>query len=385
MTYGKDIGEEELAASALSQEGEYDAVPEEAGGWAHAREEGEGISSENEGEPEEGTSSEPDGAESVPEPEKRRENPFDDGAAYRGEIVTEAVVHERKLPHTAGLSATFETSETLTGEPGMSDSEYLAGGRPVIHYHLSDYDGPLDLLLELINDAKIDIEDIFISDVTRQYVEIIASIPREEMDFEYTGEFITIAAQLVYLKSLRTLPSDDEEDDYFEDPEIQRRDFIRKIQAFALMKEKSEKLREMETINRFYRLPAYTEKDYRVVLTNFSLPKLVEAFARVMVNADRREAAVIPKKVVKDRFSVSDQMKHILELTRYEKAFPFTSLFEPDFDKSDIVTTFLAVLELLKYGRLRAEQEETFGEIMIYAVEGAEDAPKIEEDVDGEY
>ena len=267
----------------------------------------------------------------------------------------------------------------------MSDSEYLAGGRPVIHYHLSDYDGPLDLLLELINDAKIDIEDIFISDVTRQYVEIIASIPREEMDFEYAGEFITIAAQLVYLKSLRTLPSDDEEDDYFEDPEIQRRDFIRKIQAFALMKEKSEKLREMETINRFYRLPAYTEKDYRVVLTNFSLPKLVEAFARVMVNADRREAAVIPKKVVKDRFSVSDQMKHILELTRYEKAFPFTSLFEPDFDKSDIVTTFLAVLELLKYGRLRAEQEETFGEIMIYAVEGAEDAPKIEEDVDGEY
>ena len=241
-------------------------------------------------------------------------------------------------------------------------------------------------MLELIKEAKIDIEDIFISDVTRQYVEIISSIPREELDFDYAGEFITIAAQLVYLKSLRTLPSDDEDDDYYEDPEIQRREFINKIKAFALMKEQSAKLREVETINRFYRMPAYTEKDYRVVLTNFSLPKLVEAFARVMVNADRREASIIPKKVVKERFSVADQMKHILEVMRFEREYPFTSLFEPDFDKSDIVTTFLAVLELLKYGRLRAEQEENFGEIMLYAVEGATDTPlEFLEDENGKY
>ena len=312
--------------------------------------------------------------------------PYDEECPHRVEIVTEAVVHERRLPHSSEKSATFETSETLTGEPGLSDAEYISGGRPVIHYHLSDYDGPLDLLLELIKEAKIDIEDIFISDVTRQYVEIISSIPREELDFDYAGEFITIAAQLVYLKSLRTLPSDDEDDDYYEDPEIQRREFINKIKAFALMKEQSAKLREVETINRFYRMPAYTEKDYRVVLTNFSLPKLVEAFARVMVNADRREASIIPKKVVKERFSVADQMKHILEVMRFEREYPFTSLFEPDFDKSDIVTTFLAVLELLKYGRLRAEQEENFGEIMLYAVEGATDTPlEFLEDENGKY
>lgn len=312
--------------------------------------------------------------------------PYYEERPHRVEIVTEAVVHERRLPRSSEKSATFETSETLTGEPGLSDAEYISGGRPVIHYHLSDYDGPLDLLLELIKEAKIDIEDIFISDVTRQYVEIISSIPREELDFDYAGEFITIAAQLVYLKSLRTLPSDDEDDDYYEDPEIQRREFINKIKAFALMKEQSAKLREVETINRFYRMPAYTEKDYRVVLTNFSLPKLVEAFARVMVNADRREASIIPKKVVKERFSVADQMKHILEVMRFEREYPFTSLFEPDFDKSDIVTTFLAVLELLKYGRLRAEQEENFGEIMLYAVEGATDTPlEFLEDENGKY
>lgn len=317
---------------------------------------------------------------------EEREETHPEEGGYRVRVVTEAVVHERKLPHSSEKSATFETSETLTGEEGMSDSEYLSGGKPVIHYHLSDYDGPLDLLLELIKDAKIAIEDIFVSDVTRQYVEIIRNTPREELDFDYTGEFITLAAQLVYLKSLRTLPSEDDEDDFYEDPEIQRRDFIRKIKAFALMKEQAEKLREVETINRFYRMPVFTEKDYRVVLTNFSLPKLVEAFARVMVNADRRETSVIPKKVVQDRFSVADQMRHIVELAELYKTFTFTSLFEPDFDKSDIVTTFLAVLELMKYGRLRAEQDEMFGEIMLSAVEGADQAPiEFEEDEDGKY
>ena len=304
----------------------------------------------------------------------------------RVSIVTEAVVHERHIPHSSERSATFETPETL-GSEGMSDSEFLAGGKPVIHYHLSDYDGPIDLLLELITKAKIDIEDIFVSDITRQYVEIITNLPKEEMDYEYAGEFITMAAKLVYLKSLCILPhEDDEEDEFAFDAEAERQELLRKIKAFQLMKQEAEKLREKETINRFYRLPTYTEKDYRVVLTNFSLPKLVEAFARVMINADRRQAAVIPKKVVKDRFSVAEQMNHIVDMLRYEKEFSFVSLFEPDFDRSDIVTTFLAVLELMKYGRLRAEQEETFGDIMLYAVEGADSSPlDFKEDEDGKY
>lgn len=87
--------------------------------------------------------------------------------------MTEAVVHEHKLPKSSEKSATIEAAETIVAEGEMTDSEYIAGLKPVIHYHLSDFDGPLDLLLELIKDAKIRIEDIFVSDVTRQYVEII--------------------------------------------------------------------------------------------------------------------------------------------------------------------------------------------------------------------
>lgn len=316
---------------------------------------------------------------------EREKNPFDSDG-FHGEVVTEAVIHERKLPKSSEKSATFETVEEVSPEAGVSDSEYIAGLKPIIYYHLSDFDGPLDLLLELIKDAKIRIEDIFISDVTRQYVEIIKNTPKEELDFEYAGEFITLAAELVYLKSLRTLPADDEDEDCVDEGEFERAALINKIKEYALMKEQAVKLHELETINRFYRPPVYTEKDYRVCLTNFSLPKLVSALARVLVNAEQRERSIIPKKVVQDRFSVADQMRHIVELISLYGSFTFTSLFEPDFDRSDIVTTFLAVLELLKYGRLHAEQEEIFGEIMLYAVEGANETPIVfEEDEDGKY
>lgn len=268
-------------------------------------------------------------------------------------------------------------------EPEVVDGEFLLA-KPEIVYHLEDFDGPIDLLLTLIKATKIAIEDIFISDVTSQYVEIIKNTPKEELDFDYAGEFITMAAELVYLKSVRTLPREDED---FEDDEFDERQLlINKIKEYALLREESKKLQEVETINRFYRTPVFTDKDYRVALVNFSLPKLVAAYAQVLANAERRGQEIIPKKVVKDKFSVHDQMEHIRQIIAIEKEMQFTDLFEEDYDKSDIVTTFLAVLELLKYGKLRAKQDEVFGAITIIAVEGTEDEPIVfEENDDGKY
>lgn len=257
--------------------------------------------------------------------------------------------------------------------------------KPEIVYHLSDFDGPIPLLYELIKTAKIAIEDLFISEVTSQYVEIIRNTPKEELDFDYAGEFITMAAELVYLKSIRTLPKEDEEITE-DDPEYERMLLINKIKEYEVLRNQSEKLRDIETINRFYRAPTYSEKDYRVALVNFSLPKLVEAFARVLANAQIHAQEVIPKKVVKDRFSVHEQMQNIRLMLNVRKQMKFTDIFEPDYDKSDIVTTFLAMLELMKYGMLRAEQDEIFGEITIFAVEGTEDkAIVFEEEDDGKY
>ncbi|MBO5982999.1 MAG: segregation/condensation protein A, partial [Clostridia bacterium] len=140
------------------------------------------------------------------------------------------------------------TEVILPSDNPATDAEFFTVHSTVV-YHISDFDGPIDLLLELVKTAKIRIEDIFISEVTKQYVEIIKATPREELDYEYAGEFITFAAELVYLKSLRTLPKD--EDDAEEGEIDERRDFINKIKEYALIKEQAEKMRDMETINRF--------------------------------------------------------------------------------------------------------------------------------------
>ena len=296
------------------------------------------------------------------------------------------ITSDLSVTENTEITTEVETPEqkpqvSLPSENPTTDAEFFTVHSTVV-YHISDFDGPIDLLLELVKSAKIRIEDIFISEVTKQYVEIIKATPREELDYEYAGEFITFAAELVYLKSLRTLPKEDEDED---DGVIDEREaFINKIKEYALLKEQAEKMRDMETINRFVREPVYSEKDYRVCLTNFSLPKLVEAFARVLANSERAVRDAIPKKVVKDRFSVHEQMTHIRELIYYHGSFDFEFLFEPDFDRGDIVITFLAVLELMKYGIIKAEQEEAFGKIILYKVEGNEETA-IQESADGEY
>lgn len=263
-------------------------------------------------------------------------------------------------------------SDEILNENSQDENigEFLAD-KPQIIYHISDFDGPIELLYQLITDAKIEIEDIFISDITSQYVEIIKNTPHDELDYEYASEFIKMAADLVYLKSYRTLPQEDEDLDE-NDPYYEQQQLINKIKEYALFKEKSEKLREMETINRFYRTPTYTDKDFRIALINFSMPKLVEAFAHILSNIDVKAKEIIPKTVKKDRFSVNDQMSYIRDVISRRKTMPFTELFLPSYDKGDMVITFLAVLELLKYGKLTATQDESFGEITISMVEGTE-------------
>lgn len=253
-------------------------------------------------------------------------------------------------------------------EPSLDEKE-IFNESPTIVYHIADFDGPLDMLVTMIHDQKIAIEDLFISEITSQYVEIIKNTPKEELDYDYAGDFITMAAELLYLKSIKTLPKDEEENSEPDERDL----FILKVKEYQLMKEQAEKMRLLETTNRFYRPPEYDEKDYRVALINFNLEKLMEAYARIVVRADVAQKEKIPKKVVREKFSVSEQIAHIESVAREKKEFTFTSLFEPDYDRNDIVTTFLAILELLSYQKLNVKQEELFGEIVLTYVEQSAD------------
>jgi segregation and condensation protein A len=231
-----------------------------------------------------------------------------------------------------------------------------------IKYKLAeqDFDGPLDLLLTLIKDAKVDIKDIFIKNITQQYLDYVAGM--ETVDFEYAAEFISMAATLIEIKSRSMLPKTEIDVETAEDPET---DLIRRLEEYRLFKEASEKLQGNETLNRFYRNPMFSEDDYRVVIKNFSLERLIEAFSMLLDRIEHFDKNPEPKTILKERFSVSEKFGYILDLLIKHREILFFDLFDRDFTPIEIINTFLAVLELLNKEAATAEQADSCGDIVL--------------------
>lgn len=234
-------------------------------------------------------------------------------------------------------------------------------GFDVLRFELNNYEGPLDLLIDLIKDSKIDIEDIFVSKITEQYLAVMRSW--EFLDMDKASEFISTAATLLEIKSKHLLPRD-EEDDEIDDVES---DFKRQIEEYMLFKEASELLKPYEKINKFYREPKYTDDDSRIIVNDFSFDKLVSAFALMLHKVEVSEIVkdTTPKEIVRDRFTVADKIKYISEVVKKQNSVSFFSLFEEDYTKSEAINTFLAILELLKKQFISAEQGELFSDIII--------------------
>ncbi len=258
------------------------------------------------------------------------------------------------------------------------DDDDIYESRKDYRFDLSRYEGPLDLLLYLIKKNKIEIEDIFVSDITSQYLEIIRQFQAwDENEIEYAGEFITMAGELIEVKAKRLIPTEQVE---IEAGELPGDSLIRRLQEYDMFKQMSEKLRELETINRFYREPVYTEDDYRIAIKDFDLSKMIDAYAKMMHRIDREEKLAEPKKILKERFSVSDRMNYISQSVFEKKSVKLFSLFDNDFNKLEIINTFLAMLELLKRQVITVVQSEAFSDIEINLREGIETPVVISEE-----
>lgn len=237
-------------------------------------------------------------------------------------------------------------------------------------YDLSIYDGPLDLLLYLVRRNKIEIEDIFVSDITQQYLDIIGPIEDwTEEEIEYAGEFITMAAELIEIKSKLLIPTENVTDTPDDLPE---RDLYRRLEELKMFKMQAEKLQGLETTNRFFREPVFSEDDYRLAIKDFDLDKLIDAYAKMTYRAVQQELRLEPKTIQKERFSIDNRMHHICEVLIAEKKTTYFSLIEEDFNKIDAINTFLATLELMKKQQISAKQEEKFKDIEITVKEGVE-------------
>lgn len=243
----------------------------------------------------------------------------------------------------------------------------------VTRFKLENYEGPLDLLLDLIKDAQIDIKDIFVSEITEQYLAIMKSW--DFLDMDKASEFVTTAAALLERKSAWLLPSDEDQEEEI-DPE---NDIIKQLEQHKLFVEASQLLKPYEVINRFTREPHYSDEDAITVVRDFSFEKLVTAFAQMLhkvesVSTDDNA----PKEIVRDRFTVAEKVLFISQLVKEKGEVRFSQLFEEDFTKSECINTFLALLELLKKQVVNATQDGLFQDIIV-SYKGEQEAQEIGE------
>lgn len=233
-----------------------------------------------------------------------------------------------------------------------------------ITYHLSQFDGPLDMLLYMLDKAKIDIRDIFISEITDQYIQAVRNAP--ELDMEEASAFIAVAARLLEIKSYKLLPRPPADEE--EDPEAA---FIRQLEEYAAFKQIAQEMQSFEkTAAQLYsKLPEeYPLPPPSYEITGLTLEGLINAFARVMARAQKEEEdepAARVRSIIRDEHTVPMCMAHILRRVRRDGSAPFLSLLSEHPGREEVVTLFLAMLELLRLGKITFFQEGIYGDITV--------------------
>jgi segregation and condensation protein A len=233
---------------------------------------------------------------------------------------------------------------------------------------LEVFEGPLDLLLYLIKKEEVDIYDIPIERITNQYMEYMTLM--QMLNLEMAGEFLVMAATLMYIKSRMLLPEDqqvtDAEAEEGEDP---RWELIRQLVEYKKFKDAGLQLgrREEQQANVFSRSGAATgiEVDEDIPLAEVSIFDLINAFNDVLKKASAREDF---REIIEERFTVSDKIEEILYTLRDRSEMMFSELFAAASSRAEVVVTFLALLELIRLKRLKVVQTEAFGEIRVMKV-----------------
>jgi segregation and condensation protein A len=230
---------------------------------------------------------------------------------------------------------------------------------------LDNFEGPLDLLLHLIKEEEIEIKDVFVSQVTEQFLSYMKGLPY--LDMEKASEYLNIAATIIDIKARSLVPPpDDGFEEYYDEEDSPEQELIRALEEYKIIKDEADKLKERETVGYFFKEP---DKDYTAVQVQYkdlTLDGLVNAFTKMMLRLEnkKREAAP-PREIPKDVYTVPDKIKHIREKLTQKDETEFEALFDENASTPEIVTTFQALLELLKHQFIIVEQNELFSTITI--------------------
>jgi segregation and condensation protein A len=240
----------------------------------------------------------------------------------------------------------------------------------MINVKIDSFEGPLDLLLHLIQKSEVDIYDISVSEITIQYVAYIHQL--QKMELEIASEFLVMAATLLAIKSKMLLPkkealSFDELSDMEMDELDPRDELIQRLIEYKKYKELAFHLREKEAArSQIYTRPAenlsvFLEQEESNPVANVSLFDLLDAFQSVL--REKEEGPI--SKVERDEVSIDGRMLEIKTLIQQRNRVSFVQLFERGWTRDALIVTFLALLELIKKKEIRCEQDSLFADIWI--------------------
>ena len=233
------------------------------------------------------------------------------------------------------------------------------------------FEGPLDLLLYLIKKEEVDIYEVNLTKLATQFIEYIDTM--RMLDLEIAGEFLVMAATLVYIKSKELLPVEQqvqvENEDEGEDP---RWELIRQLVEYKKFKDAAAQLQTLEAQqeNVFPRQPAKLEftSETPAVKAEVSIFDLLNAVNSILQRFNKKED---PREIYEDKWTVSEKIEHVLGLLATRNRVRFSELFAEATSRPEVICTFLALLELIRLKQLVCAQSEAFAEIDITRRESA--------------
>ena len=229
------------------------------------------------------------------------------------------------------------------------------------HFKLPVFEGPLDLLLHLIRDQKIDIYDIPIIQITQQYMGYVELL--QELDLEIAGDFLVMASTLIHIKSRMLLPPDEkEQEEPVEDP---RAELVQRLLEYQAFKESSSLLRKREDIWKHVFRRSAPDSDEMEFEPE---PVLFEATAFDLISAFKKLLEKAPEQaleITRETLTVTDKINYIVERLANEDGLRFEDLFENGCTKLLLLVTFLALLEVVRLGLVKIYQEKEFGQIWV--------------------
>ena len=238
---------------------------------------------------------------------------------------------------------------------------------------LQVFEGPLDLLLHLLEKNKVNIYDIPIVEITSQYMDYINEMQRQDLNI--VSEFLVMAATLLDIKSRMLLPKEEAKEEE-EDP---RAELVQKLLEYKMYKCMSYELkdRQIDANKVLFKMPTIPEEvrqyeepvDLQQLMSDVTLKKLNAIFKSIMRKQEDKIDPIRSKfgKIEREEVSLEERMAYLEQYALAHSCFSFRGLLEAQSGKMEVIVTFLSVLELMKIGKIHISQEHIFDDIMIYA------------------